>query len=570
MITFNKISWSNFMSYGNYPTEVRLDQYHKTLIVGKSGSGKSVLIDAITFALFGKPYRNINKPALTNRLTDKNTLVEIEFTIGKRHFLVRRGIKPNIFEIFENGDLIRQDSLSRDYQAHLENNILKINYKSFCQIIILGTATYVPFMELPALQRRTVVEDLLDLQVFSAMNNILKDRIAANKDGLAVVEQNIRLLTSNLELHESHLKDIKTDIKDRAKELKTKIIEQVERIKYDDSEIIRIQDELSQLQTIIDSFEGAHSIKNQCIRHATKQNKLIAKWEKERTFYIDTCECPTCAQNISEDFKKAEIAKRDKCIEAAIEIVSKCDKKLKKIEKKLEECDANYMVKHHLESTINTLRLDKASAKTLKTSYEIDLAGLKEKYQTVDTSMREDFQKQLTEANAQKADLLDQREVLNVASTLLKDGGIKSLIIRQYIPIMNKIIKQYLGQMNLFVDFSLDENFEEVFGGINNQNNSYYAHSEGEKKRINLAIMFAWRNIARIRQNANSNLLIFDEILDSSLDQDGRDDFMNVLNAMTDTNIVIISHNTDSITDKFDATLKFEKKKAFSKIMETA
>lgn len=554
------------MSYGNYMTEVVLDKYPKTLIVGKSGSGKSVLIDAITFALFGKPYRNINKPALTNRLLDKNTLVEIEFTIASRHFLVRRGIKPNIFEIFEDGELVRQDSLSRDYQLYLENSILKINYKSFCQIIILGTATYVPFMELPALQRRNVVEDLLDLQVFSAMNTILKDRVSSNKELHGAIEQEIRLITSNLELHEAHLKEIKTDIRDRAKDLSDKIAEQDDIIKDVDAKLTECHQQSALIKTRINAYDEHKINRAKCERYILKSKKTIAKLDKERHFYEQSCECPTCNQKISQETKDTEINYRMNAADDIACMIIKAKKKISKIDKKLEELETLYKQEKELEKRASSLMMDKRAAATLKEAYQTDLAGLKEKYSSIDTSRREEFQNQLAVANETRKNIIEEREVLAIASTLLKDGGIKSLIIKQYIPIMNKIIKQYLGQMNLFVDFNLDENFEEVIGGNNNELNSYYAHSEGEKKRINLAIMFAWRNIARIRNSAHSNLLIFDEVLDSALDQDGRDDFMNIINAMTDTNIFIISHNTDTITDRFDTTIKFEKKKQFSQM----
>lgn len=554
------------MSYGNYMTEVVLDKYPKTLIVGKSGSGKSVLIDAITFALFGKPYRNINKPALTNRLLDKNTLVEIEFTIASRHFLVRRGIKPNIFEIFEDGELVRQDSLSRDYQLYLENSILKINYKSFCQIIILGTATYVPFMELPALQRRNVVEDLLDLQVFSAMNTILKDRVSSNKELHGAIEQEIRLITSNLELHEAHLKEIKTDIRDRAKDLSDKIAEQDDIIKDVDAKLTECHQQSALIKTRINAYDEHKINRAKCERYILKSKKTIAKLDKERHFYEQSCECPTCNQKISQETKDKEITYRMNEADDICCMIEKAQKKIAKIDKKLEELETLYKQEKELEKLASSLMMDKRAAATLKEAYQVDLTGLKEKYSSIDTSRREEFQNQLAVANETRKNIIEEREVLAIASTLLKDGGIKSLIIKQYIPIMNKIIKQYLGQMNLFVDFNLDENFEEVIGGNNNELNSYYAHSEGEKKRINLAIMFAWRNIARIRNSAHSNLLIFDEVLDSALDQDGRDDFMNIINAMTDTNIFIISHNTDTITDRFDTTIKFEKKKQFSQM----
>lgn len=552
------------MSYGNYMTEVALDKYPKTLIVGKSGSGKSVLIDAITFALFGKPYRNINKPALTNRLLDKNTLVEIEFTIASRHFLIRRGIKPNIFEIFEDGELVRQDSLSRDYQLYLENSILKINYKSFCQIIILGTATYVPFMELPALQRRNVVEDLLDLQVFSAMNMILKDRANSNKELHGAIEQEIRLITSNLELHEAHLKEIKTDIRDRAKDLSDKVAEQDGIITETELKMKDVYEQTQYITNGINSFDEHKINRGKCERYITKARKSMAKLDKERHFYEQSCKCPTCNQEISRETKDKEITYRMNEADDIACMIIKAEKKITKIDKKLEELEPLYQKERALEKELQGLMMDKRAAATLKEAYQTDLVGLKEKYSSIDTSRREEFQNQLAVANETRKNIIEEREVLAIASTLLKDGGIKSLIIKQYIPIMNKIIKQYLGQMNLFVDFNLDENFEEVIGGNNNELNSYYAHSEGEKKRINLAIMFAWRNIARIRNSAHSNLLIFDEVLDSALDQDGRDDFMNIINAMTDTNIFIISHNTDTITDRFDTTIKFEKKKQFS------
>jgi DNA repair exonuclease SbcCD ATPase subunit len=566
MITFNSIRWCNFMSYGNYMTEVALDQYNKTLIVGKSGSGKSVLIDAITFALFGKPYRNINKPALTNRLLDKNTLVEIEFTIASRHFLIRRGIKPNIFEIFEDGELIRQDSLSRDYQLYLENSILKINYKSFCQIIILGTATYVPFMELPALQRRNVVEDLLDLQVFSAMNTILKDRVASNKELHNSIEQEIRLITSNLELHEAHLKEIKTDIKDRAKDLSDKIADAKETISTLQKDIAVLNSDKDAIEAQIKGYDKTKEKRKKCVDYLQKANRAMTKYQTQIAFYQNSCECPTCSQVISEETKAKEIATRQAQWDDLKAKTDAIRERREKLDTKLKEIDLLTDKIFALDRQISNKRLDISAAKALQVAFETDLAGLKEKYSSIDTSRREEFQNQLATANETRKNIIEEREILSIASTLLKDGGIKSLIIKQYIPIMNKIIKQYLGQMNLFVDFNLDENFEEVIGGNNNQLNSYYAHSEGEKKRINLAIMFAWRNIARIRNSAHSNLLIFDEILDSALDQDGRDDFMNIINSMTDTNIFIISHNTDTITDRFDTTIKFEKKKQFSQM----
>jgi DNA repair exonuclease SbcCD ATPase subunit len=425
-------------------------------------------------------------------------------------------------------------------------------------------------MELPALQRRNVVEDLLDLQVFSAMNNILKERITTNKDELNSIEQTIRLVTSNLELHENHLKEIKTDIKVRTTELKTKLKEQMDEIQHTQGLIDTTVTKLDAFKVrLATEFDPLIEKRKKCRDYYVKASKVIGKYESQIEFYRNSCKCPTCSQEISQNTKDQEITERETKISDLKTKMDKAEATAIVLDKKLEDM---YQVEEDMEwvkNGLNSLKLDLASAKTLKRSYEIDLAGLKEKYEQVDTTLQEDFQKQVATANERKAVILDEREVLSIASTLLKDGGIKTLIIKQYIPIMNKIIKQYLGQMNLFVDFNLDENFEEVIGGINNETNSYYSHSEGEKKRINLAIMFAWRNIARIRQSANSNILIFDEILDSSLDQDGRDDFMNVLNAMIDTNIIIISHNTDTITDRFDNILKFEKKKAFSQLSET-
>jgi DNA repair exonuclease SbcCD ATPase subunit len=555
------------MSYGNSWTEINLNTKKNTLIIGKNGSGKSTLLDALTFALFGKPYRNINKPQLVNSIIDKNTLVELNFTIGKKKYLIRRGIKPVVFEIYCNGDLIKQDSLSKDYQIYLENNILKLNYKSFCQIVVLGSANYIPFMQLTANARRTIIEDLLDLQVFSSMNVILKERVNDNKDQLLDLEQEIKVVQSNLELHEKHIKASLQDRKEKLHSYKEKIKVEKEEISTLNKEKATHEHELKNYKKQLEALNKFEFKKEEIETFINKCNSTLKKLNKEKEFYNTSCSCPTCKQEISEKHKISFLAKCEKTIDKVEEKLSEINKKSETVNKKLAEKEQIHVVEKQVKKLITDVETKIHIKNTLIDSYNNECEELKNKDTSEQISTKAQFEEKLSEYKESKKKLIELKEILTIASQLLKDGGIKTVIIKQYIPIINKIINQYLNHMNFFIEFNLDDNFDEVIKSRHRDEFSYNSFSEGEKSRINLAILFAWRAIAKMRNTASTNLLIFDEIFDSSLDNDGTDDFMKILNTLTgDTNVFIISHKTDNVSDKFDTILKFDKVRNFSKM----
>lgn len=558
------------MSFGNQWTEISLNTNKNSLIVGKNGSGKSSsILDSITFALYGKPYRNINKPQLINSITDKNMLVEIEFEIGKKQYLIRRGIKPAIFEIFVNGEIVKQDSLTKDYQTYLENNILKINYKSFCQIVILGASDYVPFMQLPAHSRRLIIEDLLDLQVFSSMNTILKERINENKEELIAIDHNIKVVQSNITLHENHIKLVETDLKEQYKILKQKIANEVSKSKEAKLEYAKLEKERLKLSKEVNSYdkfvEKLNSVNESCKQLESKK----ISYNKQKEFYLDSCNCPTCKQEIEDKFKKAILEKCDKTIIQIDKNLSVGYSKIEQLKEKIKQRDLISNQINVIVAEQSSLNQTIYSSELLYNNYVEEQVKLINKVNLQQVEQKVELENNLKSAKEYKRKFNDEKEVLMVASQLLKDGGIKTLVIKQYIPVMNKIINQYLNHMNFFVDFTLDDNFDESIKSRNRDDFSYNSFSEGEKFRINLAILFAWRAIAKMRNTAATNILIFDEIADGSLDNDGTDDFMKILNSLTaDTNIFIISHQTDNTSDKFDRILKFEKRKNFS-FMET-
>jgi ATPase involved in DNA repair len=567
MIVFERIRWQNFLSYGNYWTEIDLNTKSNTLIVGANGSGKSTFLDAISYVLFGRAYRDINKPDLINSINSKNTLVEIEFTIGKKAYKIRRGMKPNIFEIFIDGEMLKQDSLSKDTQAFLENNILKINHKSFGQIVILGSANYVPFMQLSTGDRRKVIEDLLDLQVFSAMNQLLKERIVENKDLLTSCEYNIKLIESSLKLHNEHLKDITKDIKEQKKELTARIAEEKKNYKQAKHDHALVMKEAESIDNKLKKYRLVEVEIEKITLALQKLDKQRLNINKQIDFYNVSCKCNTCKQSIDEAFKEKFFKEAKDKLDKIMTNEKLGKQKIKQLEKKFAGEDELEAQREKLSGQLLKKAMEVSSIQMLINSFENDLAKLTDKLEAVDTSKKKEFEKGLVQANKEREELIEQKEVLSVASQLLKDGGIKTLIIRQYIPVMNKIINQYLAHMNHFIEFSLDENFNETVKARHFDARPYAAFSQGEKARIDLSILFSWRAIAKMRNTAATNLLIFDEIFDGSLDVDGLDDFMKILNTLVgDTNVFIISHKTDNISDRFDHILKFEQKKNFSKM----
>ena len=566
-INFKKLRYKNILSTGNYFTEIDLNRSTTTLISGGNGSGKSTVLDAIVFALYGKPFRKINKPQLLNSINQKDLLVEIEFTTGTNHFMVRRGIKPGVFEIYKNGTLVDQESATRDYQAYLEQNILNLNYKSFNQIVILGSATYVPFMELPAHARREIIEDLLDIQVFSTMNVLLKDKITINKNSITENAYQKDLVESKLESAQEHNASIRKIREDEVSKIKEKMNEHISKIEKEQESI---QDLQTQIEDLIKTIEDKASVKS---KHE-KARGLVMELQttlnnniKELAFYHDNDNCPTCKQGIAHDFKESVVTSKGKKIEELEAGLADLSNKVKEFNDRLDEISKIEDSITRLNLSIGDHRATIKVSKNALVSYKNDLTKAEEEVEAVDTSKLNEYKKQLKSIENEQQNLYNHKEVLSVVSAMLKDGGIKTRIIRQYIPVMNKLINKYLGAFDLFVDFHIDENFNEVIKSRFRDTFSYASFSEGEKLRITLSIMLAWRTVAKLRNSVSTNLLVLDETLDGAMDGVGVENLIETLhNLNSDDNIFVISHRGDQFGDKFQNHIRFQKVKNFSEI----
>jgi len=568
MISFNKIRWKNFLSTGNMFIEVDLSTKGTTLIVGENGAGKSTILDAVTFSLFGKTFRSINKPQLINTITRKDLVVEIEFSIQSNQYKIVRGMRPNVFEVYCNDNLVNQSAEMKDYQEHLERNILKINYKSFCQVVILGSASFVPFMQLPAHARRTIIEDLLDLQVFTTMNTLLKENVQLNNIELQENENGRKIVEAKIKMVKEHLKEIQnkneqfirekkqaaTDIEAKISsttEKKNTLLLQVEELRASAGDSGSIKKKIDKLKELRVQMEA--------------KSKLLTN---EVDFFKKHDNCPTCKQSISDEFSCEVVDKRSSEIE---EIASGLEKlvvayndnneKLKTIiaiESKADEIMVQ--VSHE------TLALRMLNEQLNSISKEIDEAKKTSK-ENSDVKVV-DLEKDLTNLSNRYNILQEDKQVLSAASMLLKDGGIKTRIVNQYIPVINKLINKYLSEFDLFVEFNLDEQFNEVIKSRYRDEFSYASFSEGEKQKIDLAILFTWRAVAKLRNSLSTNLLILDEVFDSSLDGQAADDLLKILqNISRDSNVFIISHR-EALHDKFENVIKFVKTKSFSRIAE--
>lgn len=572
MICFSKVCVKNFFSVGNSPIEINLNTHKRTLCIGKNGSSKSsCILDSIVFALYGKPYRKIPKPNIINAKNKSNTLVTIEFSIGSNEYKVVRGLKPNIFEIYCNDILINQDAKSKDYQEYLEKYILKVNYNSFINVVILGTARLQPFMQMSQQDRRNIIEELLDIKIFSTMNILVKEKISKIKEELNSVNYNINLTKEKIKLQKQNIEDHKLNKQEQI-EQKTKEIE-----KYN-SRIIQTQNDIELIQKHIDVLkkkiydkENVESKKEKYISLESKIESNILKLKKETEFYEGNDSCPTCRQEIVFEFRREQIQKNNKKKQELKEGLEKLSTEMDKVVGRLKEIQSvnKHIVEHQSEIVkLNTSIIEIQKYITKETNLINDINNGVEKLEENNDKLNE-FIVELKQHEQRLNQINDLKKYYEFSGILLKDGGIKTRIIKQYLPSLNKMINAYLSQMDFYVNFNITETFDEVIKSRNRDEFRYNNFSEGEKLRIDIAILFAFRQIAKMKNSVNTNLLIMDEILDASLDIEGTDQFLDVINGFSnDTNIIIISHKGDQMGEKFDRTLKFEKKKDFTRLKE--
>lgn len=569
MIIFDSIKFKNFLSYGNTFTEIPLNKDRTTLSTGVNGQGKSTFIDAITFALYGKPFRKINKAGLINSINKSELVTEITFSIGSNKYKIIRGIKPNIFEIYCNDIMVKQDAKIKDYQEQLERYILKMSYKSFTQVVILGSARYTPFMQLSASDRRSVIEDLLDIQIFSNMNSIVKDKFSELKDAIQDCKYNIELYKDKIELQ-------KHNINQNKKTSEEFILKKKEVIANTFIEVETFQKEIELLfdknNIMLEQILDFSSIENKKIKLSTIENKIftnISKLEKENLFYHSNDNCPTCKQSIETEFKFGIIEKNNN------KLSELSDGKLK-LSDEFANINNRLITINSINKTIscNNTEIAKFNSSVVSAQKYIKLVSKELEDLHISATSNDNGSEKLQEL-VENLDIyvekyeeyINEKTYYDFIAVMLKDGGIKTRIIKQYLPILNKYINQYLNQLDFFVNFNINENFEEVIKSRHRDEFTYANFSEGEKTRLDLAILFSFRQLARLKNSVNTNLLILDEIMDSSLDSTGTDVFLNLLSTVDkSTNIFVISHKSDQVSDKFDSILKFEKSKNFSKM----
>lgn len=571
MIEFKTLRWMNLLSTGNAFTEVSLNAHKSTLIVGQNGAGKSTILDALSFVLYGKPFRKINKPQLINTINGKNCVVEVEFDVGKKKYKVVRGIKPNIFEIYHNGEMINQSADVKDYQEMLEKTILKLNHKSFNQIVILGSASFVPFMQLPAAHRREIIEDLLDIQIFSVMNSLLKDKVTTNRSSITDNKYKLEMVIDKLDIHKKHLEAQKVDNTQLIAEKQAKIAKLTNDVAKIKKNVEAYNKEIEELRTKLVNKDKLSAKQTKLQTLQRQIGERVKKTTKEIDFFTDHDTCPTCNQDISQEFKDNMIGERTKQQTQLVDGLNKLQEELGIVVESMQEFaeinDSIVELNKNVAVSNNNAKFSNEAIQEL----QIEVTALQEKTMNIENNSSEiktllEDQKDLGLA---KIELEEQKSVYDVASVLLKDSGIKTKIIKQYIPVINKLINKYLASMDFFVNFELDENFEEKIKSRFRDEFSYASFSEGEKARLDLALLFTWRSIAKLRNSASTNLLILDEVFDGSLDNTGNDELLGILQALTQgNNVFVISHKTDAYLDKFDKVLKFEKHKNFSRIAE--
>lgn len=570
MINFKTIRWKNLLSTGNAFTEIKLNRSPSTLIVGENGGGKSTLLDALCFGLFGKPFRSINKPQLLNSINKKNLLVEIEFDIGGKDYKIVRGIKPNIFEIQSGGEVINQDAAARDYQKYLEESVLKLNYKSFTQIVILGSASFTPFMQLPPFTRREIIEDILDIQIFTTMNTVLRDKMNELKDSLHDADSKLEVLKQKATIQKEYVDTLEANKEKRVDEILSRIADGEDKITLLTTLVTNLETSKEDTELQQKSLGELNVKQKKLEQFKTKFSTQLRELQKEVAFYNDTDECPTCRQGIAHDHKETIVTSRQ-------DKIGELTEGMEKLQQEFAALDT--LIAEHAELGEQIAVLNKEILgnnnemivqQRLIQALNLELNDITTKTADIDEEKKKlkSYAKEVLTQNEEKARLNEEKHYMEVVSTLLKDTGIKTKIIRQYLPVINKLVNKYLQAMDFFVQFNLDEKFDETIKSRHRDDFSYASFSEGEKQRIDLALLFTWRTIAKMKNSVATNLLILDEVFDSSLDNNGTDYVMTLLDTVgEDTNVFVISHKGDQLFDKFRSLIKFEKKNNYSEMV---
>ena len=569
MILFEKVRWKNFLSTGNQNTEINLTKHPTNLIIGTNGAGKSTLLDALTFALFGKPFRKINKPQLINSVNEKDCVVEVEFSIGNINWKVIRGIKPNLFEIHKDGSILNQSAAALDQQKWLEQNVLKMNYKSFTQIVILGSSTFVPFMQLTATNRREVIEDLLDIRIFSSMNNLIKDKIRGLREEIKVLDLKKESLNDKVRMQKNFIEELELRGKENIKSKETKI----QNILVEENDLMNnnaiIEEDVFKLNKEVECVTGATSKLRKLGNLKGKISNKVSTITKEHKFFTENTVCPTCTQSIEEDFR--------------INKINDAQTKAKELQSGYKELEVAIKEEEERERQFTALSKEITSLTHGISQNNIKIAGCQRQIRDLESEIQR-VTEQLADRNIEDEklanfqdslkttydDLATKKDTINYydfSYSLLKDGGVKSKIIKKYLPLINQQVNRYLQLMDFYINFTLDEEFNETVQSPIHENFSYSSFSEGEKMRIDLALLFTWREVARMKNSVNTNLLIMDEVFDSSLDGFGTEEFLKIIRfVVKDANIFVISHK-ESLHDRFADVVRFEKVKGFSRMV---
>ena len=572
MITFESIEWKNFLSTGNSANKVLLNKSTTTLIIGKNGEGKSTILDALCFALFGKPFRNINKGQLVNSINQKNCLVEIHFNVNNKSYKVIRGIKPNKFEIWCDDELMNQDAAAKDYQKVLEQQILKLNYKTFTQVVILGSASFVPFMQLASYQRREVIEDILDIRIFSTMNQLLKEKASDTKAEIQRIENEIANAKTKVEAQNVIIKTITEAKADNIRSIQEKILSSTQEVERTQSEV---DDLIGEIGTLKSQIEDKAKVQEDLKKAESIRSKLHSKietCEHHKEFFDSHDICPSCSQSIPDEHKQtilsdlnAKVADQNSKVAELETVLGSLNERLQNINNVLDEITEKNIQLSTKNSAISVINKQITALEREIETHQTDTTNIDEEKSKL-KALAEDAMGKIKSKTA----LQEHRNLEEVASLLLKDTGIKTAIIREYLPIMNKLINKYLNAMDAYIHFELDESFNEVVKSRFRDEFTYASFSEGEKMRIDLAILFTWRQIAKMKNSVNTNLLLLDEIFDSSLDTAGTDYFLNLMNSFGEnSNIFVISHKGDQLFDKFRSVIKFEKRNDFSVVAKS-